>query len=69
MPESLTFQNLLKNRKLLPGEKLENFLAFDKESKTKLLSLTVISADSFIENNLYNDFRAERSFMAKWKTF
>ena len=69
MPESLTFQNLLKNRKLLPVEKLENILAFDKESKTKLLSLTVISADSFIENNSYNDFRVERSFMAKWKTF
>ena len=27
------------------------------------------SADSFIENNLNNDFRAEISFMAKWKTF
>ena len=69
MPESLIFQNLLKNRKLLPVEKLKNILAFDKESKTKLLSLTVISADSFIENNSYNDFRVERSFMAKWKTF
>ena len=69
MPESLIFQNLLKNRKLLPVEKLKNILAFDKESKTKLLSLTVISADSFIENNLCNDFRVERSFMAKWKIF
>ena len=67
LSESLTFQNLLKYRKLLPAEKLGNILAFDKESKTKLLSL--ISADSFIENNLYNDFMVEISFMAKWKTF
>ena len=67
MPESLTFQNLFKNRKLLPAEKFGNILAFDKESKTKLLSL--ISAHSFIENNFYNDFRVEISFMAKWKTF
>ena len=48
----LTLQNLLKNRrKLLPAEKFGNILAFNKESKTKLLSL--ISADSFIKNNLY----------------
>ena len=67
LSESLTFQNLFKNRKLLPAEKFGNVLAFDKESKTKLLSL--ISADSFIKNNLYNDFRVEISFMAKWKTF
>ena len=64
LSESLTFQNLLKNRKLLPAEKFGNVLAFDKESKTKLLSL--ISADSFIENNLYNDFRIEIYFMPKW---
>ena len=38
--ENLTFQNLLKNRKLLPAEKFGNILAFDKESKRKLLSLT-----------------------------
>ena len=65
--ESLAFQNLLKNRKLLPAEKFRNFLVFEKESNTKLLSL--ISVDSFIENNLYNEFRIEISFMAKWKTF
>ena len=41
-------------------------LAFDKDSKTKLISL--ISEDSFIKNNLYNNFRVEISFMAKWKT-
>ena len=29
-----------KNRKLLPAEKFGNVLAFDKESKTKLLSLS-----------------------------
>ena len=64
---SLTFQNLLKNRKLLRAEKFGNNFAFDKESKAKLLSF--ISANSFIKNNLYNDFRVEISFMAKWKTF
>ena len=67
LPESLTFQNLLKNRKLLPAEKFGNVLAFVKESKTKLLSL--ISADSFNETNSYNDFRVEIYFMAKLKTF
>ena len=46
----LTFQNLLKNRKLLPVEKFGNIWAFDKESKRKLLSL--ISADIYIKNNL-----------------
>ena len=54
LSESLTFQNLLKNKKLLPAKEFGNVLAFDKESKTKLLSL--ISTDSFIENNFYNDF-------------
>ena len=39
-----------KNRKLLPAEKFGNILVFNKESKTKLLSL--ISADSFIKNNI-----------------
>ena len=39
MTENLTFQNLLKNRKLLPAEKFENILAFDKEFKRKLQSL------------------------------
>ena len=38
LSESLTFQNLFKNRKLLPAEKFRNILAFDKESKTKLIS-------------------------------
>ena len=46
----MTFQNLLKIRKLLPAEKFGNIVAFDKESERKLLSL--ISADSFIKNNL-----------------
>ena len=47
--ENFTFQNLLKSRKLLPAEKFGNILAFDKY-KRKLLSL--ISADSFIKNNI-----------------
>ena len=64
--ENLTFQKLLKNRKLLPAEKFGNFLGFDKQSNRKLLSL--ISVDSFIKNNLY-DFRVEISFMPKWKFF
>ena len=49
LSENLTFQNLLKYRKLLPAEKFGNVLAFDKESKTKPLPL--ILADSFNENN------------------
>ena len=40
LSENLTFQNLLKNRKLLPAEKLGNILAFDRESRRKLVSLT-----------------------------
>ena len=64
--ENLTFQKLLKNRKLLPAEKFGNFLGLDKQSNRKLLSL--ISVDSFIKNNLY-DFRVEISFMPKWKIF
>ena len=39
LSENLSFQNLLKNRKLLPAEKFGNILTFDKESKRKLLSL------------------------------
>ena len=50
LSENLIFQNLLKNKKLLPAEKFSNILAFDKESKRKLLLL--ISADSFIKDNL-----------------
>ena len=38
MSEYLAFQNLLKNRKLLPAEKFGNILAFGKVSKRKLLS-------------------------------
>ena len=68
MSGSLTYRNLLKNTKLLPAEKFGNMLAFDKESKTKLLPL--ISADSFIKNNLlYNGFRVRIFFMPKWKNF
>ena len=51
-------------KKLLPAEKFGNILAFNRESKTKLLSL--ISADSFIKNNLHNDCMVEIYFMAKW---
>ena len=43
--------NLLKNRNLLPAEKFGNILAFGKESKRKLILLTL--ADSFIKNDLY----------------
>ena len=39
LSESLTFQNPLKNKKLLVAETFGNILAFDKESKRKLLSL------------------------------
>ena len=38
LSESLTFQNHLKNRKLLPAKKFGNILDFEKESKTKLIS-------------------------------
>ena len=47
LSESLIFQNLLKSRKLFPAEKFGNILAFNKVSKTKLLSVSLISADSF----------------------
>ena len=40
LSENLTFQNLLKNRKLLPAGKFGNILAFDRESRRKLVSLT-----------------------------
>ena len=49
LSENIPFLNLLKNRKLLPAEKLWNILAFDKESKRELLTLR--SAHSFIGNN------------------
>ena len=51
MSENLTLQNLLKTRKLLPTGKFENTLPFNKKSKRKVLSL--ISAESFMKNNLY----------------
>ena len=54
----------VKNRRLLPSEKFGNILAFDKKSERKLLSL--ISADSFITNNLFiyiYNFRDETFFM------
>ena len=56
--ENLLFQNLLKIRKFSPVEKFGNILAFDKESKRKLLSL--ILADSFFKNIIYT---------YKWKIF
>ena len=66
---NLTFQNLLRKRKLLPAENFWNILAFDKESSRKLLNLT--SADSFIKNNnvyIY-DYRVEISIIPIWKNF
>ena len=58
----------VKNRKLLPTETFRNILAFDKESKGKLLSLT--SADSLFKIIYLYAFRFEISFMSKnWKTF
>ena len=38
LSENLTFQNLLKKRKLLPAKKFRNILDLEKESKRKLLS-------------------------------
>ena len=69
LSENLSFQNLLKNRKLLPAEKFGNILTFDKESKRKLLSL--MSADSLIKNNLYiYNFRETwRVKFFLWKSF
>ena len=51
----------MKNKNLLRAKKFRNVLAFDKQSYRKLVSL--ISADSFIKNNLliYNNFRVEKS--------
>ena len=37
LSENLTFQNLLKNRKPLPAEKLGKILVFEKEFKRKQL--------------------------------
>ena len=67
LSENLTFQNLLKIIKPLAVEKFGNILAFDKESKRKLLPH--ISADSFTKNNIAYTFRVEIFVMFKWKTF
>ena len=50
LSESLTFQNLLKNRKLLRAENFINILLLTKNLKQSYYLL----ADSFIENNLNN---------------
>ena len=65
--KNLHLSKSFKNKKLLAAENVGNILAFDKESKRKLLSH--ISADSFIKNNIAYSFRVEISFMSKWKTF
>ena len=57
----------VKKKKLLAAEKFGNILAFDEESKRKLLSH--ISADIFIKNNIAYNFRVEISFISKWKIF
>ena len=53
LSENLTFRNLLKSRTLIPAEKFQNLLAFDRWSKRK------ISEDSFIKINLIYVFRVE----------
>ena len=66
--ESLTFQNLLKNRKLLLAETFGNILAFDKESKRKLLLL--IPAVSFTKKIIYiYNFRVEFFLCLNGKPF
>ena len=65
--KNLHLSKSFKNRKLLAAEHFGNILAFDKESKRKLLSH--ISADSFIKNNIAYNFMIEISFMPKWKIF
>ena len=47
----------VKKKKLSPAEKVGNILAFDKESKRRLVSLS--SIDSFIKKNLLYHFRVE----------
>ena len=66
LSENFTFQNLLKNRKLLPAEKLETSWLLTKNLKE---SYYHISADSFIKNNIAYDFRVEISFISKWTIF
>ena len=54
LAENLTFQNLWKEKKLLPPKKkLKYILPFDKESKEKPLNL--VSTDSVIKNNNLHD--------------
>ena len=61
LSKSLTFQNLLKNKKQLPAEIFINILLSTKNLKQSYYH----SAGSFMENNLNNEFRVEISFMAK----
>lgn len=65
--ENLTFQNLLKNRNYNLQKKFWNILAFEEESKRKLLNL--ISVDNFIKNNNAFHFRVEIIIILKWKSF
>ena len=53
LSENLTFQNLLKTRKLLPAERFANISPVEKESKRKLLTLISAEADIFVKNNQY----------------
>ena len=48
LSENLEFQNLLKNRKLLPAEMFGNTLAFDGESKVKFNHLYQLAVSSKI---------------------
>ena len=64
--ERFTFQNLLKNRNLLPAKKFGNFFAFEKESKKSHYHLC---QQTVFENNLYNDFRVEISLWINRKLF
>ena len=61
LSENFTFQNLLKNRKLLPDEKL----VFDKESKRKLYHL----CGQFYYNNLWITLGLKFLFWLNGKLF
>ena len=67
LSKSLTFQNILKNRKLLPTETCGNILAFDKESKKSYYDL--YQQTVLLKIIPIYDFKVEISFMSKWKTF
>ena len=54
-------QNLLKNRKPLPAETFWNILGFDKESKSKQLTLSSF----FKSNNLYMTLGLQMSWFQK----